>query len=284
MEHHETIRFANRATPAERCGRTAIVVPCYNEAERLPASLLAEAVERHRWLELYLVDDGSRDGTAERLDRLASCHPRRIHVLRLDCNRGKGEAVRQGVLAACASGAEFIGYWDADLATPLDQIPPMRDVLQRLPRVDLVLGSRRPITGRSIRRRRLRRLLGRIFAGATSLVLRLPIYDTQCGAKLFRRTVELERVVAEPFASRWIFDVELLIRWRAMTGPDRAFDETVYEFPLDRWQDVGGSKLRRRDFAVALRDLAHLAWHDRIRPTRGSPSRPATSGSVRRAA
>jgi len=92
------------------------------------------------------------------------------------------------------------------------------------------------------------------------LVLRLAIYDTQCGAKLFRVTPELREVFREPFESRWIFDVEILARLialhRAQGGSP--LDETIYELPLRQWRDVAGSKLTAGDFPRAALELARI--------------------------
>jgi dolichyl-phosphate beta-glucosyltransferase len=93
-----------------------------------------------------------------------------------------------------------------------------------------------------------------------SAVLRLSVYDTQCGAKLFRATPALEAAVAEPFLSRWIFDVELL--GRLMTGAAGApalTEEQVVEEPLLSWRDVPGSKLRPGHAAIAAKDMARIA-------------------------
>jgi hypothetical protein len=108
----------------------------------------------------------------------------------------------------------------------------------------------------------LRHCLGRTFASVASLLLNLPIYDTQCGAKLFRNTPELRRILVPPFCSRWIFDVELLAR--LVAGRRRDADvparDVIYEMPLSRWKDIGGSKLRPNDFVRAFFDLAVIYW------------------------
>jgi hypothetical protein len=113
--------------------------------------------------------------------------------------------------------------------------------------------------GRTIERRAWRHYLGRLFATAASVVLDLPVYDTQCGAKLFRATPLTERIFAEPFVARWVFDVEILARFMAFDprGPDR-IDTALYELPLRQWVDVAGSKVRPIDFAKSARDLAAI--------------------------
>src|SRR5262249_50747242 len=100
----------------------------------------------------------------------------------------------------------------------------------------------------------VRHYLGRVFATAASLVLALPIYDTQCGAKLMRSSPPMRALFALPFCSRWIFDVELLARYLASFGTQRG----LYELPLRRWTDVGDSRVRARDFVRAGVDMAAI--------------------------
>jgi hypothetical protein len=161
----------------------------------------------------------------------------------------------------------MVGYWDADLATPLESIASFVALLRGRPELVLVMGSRVALLGRQIRRRYARHLLGRAFATAASLVLQLPVYDTQCGAKLFRVTPETAALFSQPFRTRWIFDVEILARMVVATrnGASRAAQDSIYEYPLEQWQDVQGSRLKLRDFATAALDLAAIGWRYSLR-------------------
>jgi glycosyltransferase involved in cell wall biosynthesis len=241
---------------------TVVVVPCYNEAARLDLAAFAAFLERSEGVSLLLVDDGSTDGTPRVLEQLRAAHPKRVAVLGLGANVGKAEAVRRGVKLALRRGPALVGYWDADLATPLEAILDFRMVLAQRPEVALVMGSRVALLGRQIRRSWKRHLLGRTFATAASLVLGLTVYDTQCGAKLFRVTRETAALFDRPFRARWIFDVEILARMiaSARTDGERAAADMIYEFPLERWQDVAGSRLKSHDFLVAVMDLAAIRW------------------------
>ncbi len=109
---------------------------------------------------------------------------------------------------------------------------------------------------RRIVRRASRHYFGRVFATAASTVLALPVYDTQCGAKLLRNTPLCRSLFAQPFGSRWIFDVELLARY--LKAKEKAGPLGVYELPLDEWTDVDGSKVRAKDFARAVGEMVAI--------------------------
>jgi glycosyltransferase involved in cell wall biosynthesis len=207
-----------------------------------------------------LVNDGSTDQTLAILRGLEAQNPERFSVLDLEKNFGKASAVRAGILRALDEGAGFVGYWDADLSTPLEEIPRFLEVLEQRLERQIVFGARVQLMGRSIRRRVFRHYLGRVAATAISEILRLPIYDTQCGAKLLRVSPQTRSLFAEAFISRWLFDVELLARLIAAGGAEgraRAFD-AIYELPLEQWHDTGGSKVRALDFVRAMLDLLRI--------------------------
>lgn len=236
--------------------KTTIVVPCYNEAKRLPVAQFREFVGAHD-IHFVLVNDGSRDATSEVLDGLRQTAPDRITVLDQKVNRGKAEAVRRGLSHAIASGSGYVGFWDADLATPLSTIPRFVEILAERPEILMVFGARVKLLGRRVERKAARHYLGRVFATFVSTVLGLAIYDTQCGAKLFRVTPVCGPLFDAPFLSRWIFDVEILARYLREVGAAAAA-ESIYEYPLETWTDVAGSKLEAWDFAVAFFDLIRI--------------------------
>jgi glycosyltransferase involved in cell wall biosynthesis len=238
-----------------------IVIPCYNEEKRLALETFREFIGcTHSRIRFLFVDDGSTDGTGERLEVLRSTCPEAVTIHHLVSNCGKAEAVRQGMLQALGSGAEYLGFWDADLATPLEAIPAFCACLAEHPHFDMVFGARVQLLGRDIQRRPLRHYLGRVFSTAVSLMLRLRVYDTQCGAKLFRASPLLGELFRTPFLSPWLFDVEILARLTQLhhRAGARAPAETVCEYPLTRWRDVRGSKVRTRDFFIAAFDLLRI--------------------------
>jgi glycosyltransferase involved in cell wall biosynthesis len=256
---------------SDETDRIALVVPCYNEEQRLDGSAFVALVDKDPGLSLLFVDDGSTDGTARLHARLAAERPVRIQAYSLAKNQGKGEAVRQGLLHALQGSATVVGYVDADLATPASEIQRLCAILRSREDCDVLLASRIRLMGRFIDRRPLRHYLGRAFATAASWVLRLPVYDTQCGAKLFRRTPSLARALEERFLSRWIFDVELLGRLLAgAPGVDPLVPERVHEEPLQRWTDLRGSKLGTAQMLVAIADLSCVGVDLAKRRRRGS--------------
>lgn len=239
-----------------------VVVPCYNEAARFRSDEFEQFLKEHQYgnIRLLFVNDGSSDGTLAIIESLRAKYPQQVSVLDQQPNRGKAEAVRNGMLRVIASQqATITGFWDADLATPLAQIKDFMDLMMADPALNLVFGARVRLLGRAIHRQPLRHYLGRCFATVVSLLLGLPIYDTQCGAKLFRVTPELTQVLAEPFHSRWIFDVEMLARFLDLyQGNTAPLEREIYEYPLPVWTDVAGSKVKPTDFLRAFAELATI--------------------------
>jgi dolichyl-phosphate beta-glucosyltransferase len=242
----------------------ALVVPCYNEAARLDPEAFLDFLATHPGVRLVMVDDGSVDGTAEVLERMRAAAPAAVRTIRHAPNRGKGEAVRAGILAAIAEHPAVVGFFDADLSTPLRAVDDFLAVLRTRPDVEFILGSRVLLMGRDVRRKAARHYLGRVFATAVSHALDLPVYDTQCGAKMLRVNAATVTLFAAPFRSRWIFDVELIARYlRLPVEPgDPPRRDRLYELVLPAWHDKPGSKLRWYDFARAMVDLGYI-WRAR---------------------
>lgn len=228
-----------------------VVIPCYNEASRLDVRAFETFAEQSD-VNLLLVDDGSRDGTRAILNALEHSHAKNIRIHVLERNVGKAEAVRTGLLEACrfSPPPTYVGFWDADLATPLQDIQAFRQLLDSRPDIEMVFGSRVNLLGRSVHRRLIRHYIGRVFATAAAFALGLGVYDTQCGAKLFRVSEGFVQRLQDPFIGGWIFDVEMIareIRARRGTSLPPA-DQIIYEFPLSTWRDVSGSKIRAMDW------------------------------------
>lgn len=239
-----------------------VVVPCYNEAERLelPAfdALLAAGIG------LIFVDDGSTDTTQTLLEGYTRSRPGAELIVQPE-NRGKGEAVRVGMRDGLERGASVVGYFDADQATPIAEMIRLIALTDTVS-AQVVLASRVRLLGREIERQAIRHYTGRVFATAASLLLQLPVYDTQCGAKCFKRTPALQAALTAPFTSRWAFDVELLLR---LTTDGGLREADLLEVPLQSWCDVGGSKLTTTAMARAAMDILRMS-RGRLRRPQGS--------------
>jgi glycosyltransferase involved in cell wall biosynthesis len=249
-----------------------VVIPCFNEELRLRSADFLAFLDAHPRSALCLVDDGSTDRTLAVLHQLQSTRPDRIIVHAVAPNGGKAEAVRAGVLHVAAPGAwPIIGYWDADLSTPLDEVDRLLAVLRDNPGCQLAMGSRVKRLGSRIDRRVSRHVLGRMFAACASGILGFPVYDSQCGAKLFRRE-SADVFFRDAFLTRWLFDLEMLARLRNAVG--MAAMEMTREVPLGRWEEVGGSKLRLRDMIHVPIELLKIRSYYNNRAARAQSPEP----------
>ena len=260
-------------------GKLALIVPCYNEEKRLPLDQYARFLEAYPESRLCFVDDGSHDGTRRVLEAFCARFPSRAETLALPRNAGKAGAVRAGMLRTLEAAPEvaWLGFWDADLATPLAESQRFLDVLKKYGRIRCVVGSRWPHLGARIERTVTRHVIGRCVSFVIRRYLRFPIFDTQCGAKIFHRD-EAAHCFAEPFISRWLFDVELFKRM--ILHHSREYPaEHIYEMPLVEWRDVAGSKLKFYHGVKIFWDLLRIALFYR-RPSSRKTFRKKNAGAA----
>lgn len=218
-----------------------IVVPCYKEAARLPTEVFLAYARQEPDVHFCFVDDGSPDATRAVLEGMQAQQPDRLEVMGLPRNAGKAGAVRAGMLHCVTGPYEYLGFFDADLATPLDAIGDLVGAIRQRPDLDLVMGSRIKHLGVDIRRSPARHYAGRVIATFISNILKLPVYDSQCGAKLFRRG-SVADLFREPFISPWLFDVELLARLIRRHGRAEILNR-VAEYPLKQWVEQHDSRI-----------------------------------------
>ena len=219
----------------------AIVIPCYNECGRLPFNKFVEYSSKYKDILFLFVNDGSNDDTRSLILKIKELSLGNIHVLSIPRNVGKAESVRKGINYIISNmSIEYVGYWDADLSTPLIEIGRMFDLISNN-NYSMVIGSRIRRMGANIERYFFRHYLGRIFATFASIILKLHIYDSQCGAKLIKSNVA-SHIFKEKFISKWIFDIEIIARIIILFGRESAV-RSIYELPLAQWKYVGGSKL-----------------------------------------
>jgi dolichyl-phosphate beta-glucosyltransferase len=240
--------------------KTIIVIPCYNEAARLQPQYFLRFLNHQPDVELFFVNDGSSDETPTILEHINAKACGKCTLLHLNQNQGKSEAVRFGIIKAFKFQPEYIGYWDADLSTPLESIPVFVQLLENQPELEMVFGARVQLLGKIIERNPLRHYLGRLFATIVSIMLDLKVYDTQCGAKLFRANDAIHRIFDKKFISRWIFDVEIIARWQDLhkklgLPPSQ---KVIFEYPLPVWRHVNDSKVSLQDVVSVIRDLIKI--------------------------
>lgn len=241
----------------------SIVIPAFNERERLPPTLAELAAWREAQpfaVEIVVSDDGSTDGsTGGSIDALEREHPG-VRFVRAPRNMGKGAAVARGMMAAAG---ELLLFSDADLSTPIDEFDAMRSALEA-GGAAIAIGSRGMRESRlEIRQPLWREYSGRIFNLLVKMFSGLPFSDTQCGFKLVRR--EAAREIFPRMTCRgWAFDVEMLVIAREL-GLQTA------ECPV-RWLNAEGSKINLlSDAPVMLRDVIGF----RLAARRGAYRDPA---------
>lgn len=236
--------------------KTGIVIPCYNEAERLNVDSFIDFLKGKQHIDLLFVNDGSTDGTINVLKKLKEANANHIDFLDIEQNCGKAEVVRKGMLKLFGSKQySYIGFWDADLATPLEEV----DYLLRFSESEnkkMILASRLKRLGSSVQRKTSRHIFGRVFSTFASNILKLPVYDSQCGAKLFHSSTE--EIFKEPFITKWIFDVEILARYRNKHGVANTLEDVV-EVPVNAWQEIGGSKLKLKHLLKVPMELIRIS-------------------------
>jgi dolichyl-phosphate beta-glucosyltransferase len=221
-----------RASDGPQSPRLSVIIPAYNEAERLPGYLSevrSELDHSNISAEILVVDDGSTDDTAGYVLSVAQQDPR-VRLLAQPQNRGKGKAIQRGMLEA---RGHYLLFADADGATPF------RDVVHLLEAADagyeIAIGSRRATSAAATRERNgLRALMGQMFYSFVNFLAVPGISDTQCGFKLFRRDCA-RNLFTDMSESGWAFDVEVLYRAQ-LTGYG------IAEVAVD-WHEVDGSKV-----------------------------------------
>jgi len=229
----------------------SVVVPAYNESARLQPTL----VTVHDYLshadlswEIIVVDDGSTDDTPDIVKRAGDLSDR-IRLLQLPRNRGKGCAVRSGVLD---SQGRLVLLTDADLSTPIDELERLRAAL---PGRVAAIGSRALARSRiEVHQGHIREALGRL--GNTFIrMLAVPhVEDTQCGFKLFDGA-RARRLFSLAHVDGWAFDVEILHLCHRFGWP-------IVEVPV-RWAHADGSTIRPAAYVQVLRDVVGIRWHYR---------------------
>jgi glycosyltransferase involved in cell wall biosynthesis len=185
----------------------SIVIPAFNEQARIGATLsrVMECVQERGWqAEVLVVNDGSRDRTAAIVEAAAERYPN-LRLIHNPGNRGKGYAVRNGILQA---RGKIVMFTDADLSAPMEEAERLFAALEN--GADVAIGSRWLDRSRQTLKQPIyRRFFGRCFNWLTRLVMNLPLADTQCGFKAFRSQAA-KAIFIRQRIERWGFDPEIL--------------------------------------------------------------------------
>ncbi|MBT8195732.1 MAG: glycosyltransferase, partial [Bacteroidia bacterium] len=239
--------------------KNGIVIPCYNEADRLDFNNYRQFILNNPDYQLCFVNDGSKDATLKQLNSFKISVGEQVMVHNMPVNGGKAEAVRQGVkLMEKETRVDNIGFLDADLATGFDDYKRLVDHLNQN-NLKMVFGSRKLNKNIKLKRTGFRKFASLIISMIINLITKMDIKDTQCGAKVFSRNI-IKRIFRDSFHSRWLFDVEIFIRIKNYFGSNSVMSQ-VSELGLNSWNEVDGSKITLKDslkFPITLIELTIL--------------------------
>ena len=231
---------------------TIIVIPFFNEENRIAFDKYKSFIQNHPNVALVLVNDGSRDNTLLSLQKIELYNNKNVKIISYTQNQGKANAVKLGFnYAEKHFYYTSIAYLDADLSTSLQECFQISKQLNQ--NVIFAFGSRILKLDSTINRKSYRFLIGRIIATMISRQLKLNVYDTQCGCKVFSKDLASE-IFKEKFISKWLFDVEIFHRLIALYG----LNQVKYigkEIPLNSWVDVDDSKVHFSYFFKLWFDL-----------------------------
>ncbi|MCH3885204.1 response regulator [Tenacibaculum aquimarinum] len=240
----------------QRC--VGVVIPCYNEEERLLSKEFTDFIVKNSGYHLCFVNDGSKDNTLEVLNNLRKGREDFITVYDCEKNGGKAEAVRQGMLfMAKKEDLDYIGFLDADLSTDLTDFDDLVSTIENS-NYKIVSGSRISRMGANITKESARKIISLTINFIIRKILKMDFKDTQCGAKIFHKDV-IEISFADKFVTQWIFDVEIFRRITLHFGLKKA-KEILCEQPLKRWIHADGSKLSMKDSVKIVGQLGQIAW------------------------
>ena len=231
--------------------KSACLIPCYNESARLDISRYKTLISQYKEIDFYLLNDGSTDNTAERLIELSKGH-HNVFVEDYKVNKGKAEVIRASMLSLINSEYDYIGYLDADFATPFEEFDRLLQITKQY-QYDIIFGSRVKLKGWQIERNPIRHWFSRIVLTIVDSLFRLEIYDTQCGCKIFKRSV-ITDCFTDSFVTKWLFDIEVFIRYTRSTK-----SVNIMEIPLVKWKEIKGSKLKLSDFLQVPLNILQLA-------------------------
>jgi dolichyl-phosphate beta-glucosyltransferase len=243
-----------------------IIIPCYNESSRLDLNTFIDFANKHKQVTLCFVNDGSADPTRSTLAEIKNIVHDNVHVFNVEENAGKANAVRQGALFLHnETEVETIGFLDADLSTTFEDYGHLiAELEQSQGKLQVIFGSRNMGGESNIERNPIRKLVSDAIRILIFMITRLRIADTQCGAKVFHRDL-IPMIYATSFFSRWLFDVEILLRLKKKIGKN-SFLSIFLEKPLQTWVHMEGSKLSAKDSILIPWNLIQIWLEYELKP------------------
>ena len=223
----------------------AIIIPCYNEAFRLPYHTFQSFSLSHPEVLLLFVNDGSTDNTLSVLRGLQMKCPANVSIHHIKINVGKAEAVRQGIMYVYnCYNIPLIGFLDADLATNPEEWMFMAKYHDDHHQFAAIVGSRIQRLGANISRDNARSFFSKLISYLIQKLLSVNFQDTQCGAKIFQREL-VPYLFGKKYISSWLFDIEILFRIQQKFGKN-ALQYGVLEYPLLDWHEIGDSRIKMK--------------------------------------
>lgn len=247
-----------------------VVIPCYNEEDRLLSEEFESFVHSNLGYHLCFVNDGSTDNTLQVLNKLSKGKEDYISVYNCEKNGGKAEAVRLGMLHLAKNpDLDYIGFLDADLSTDFKDFDDLVKTIENS-NYKIVSGSRISRMGANITKESARQIISLTINFIIQKILGMNFKDTQCGAKIMVKEV-IDTTFQEKFITRWLFDVEIFMRMKKYYKED--VKSLICEQPLKRWIHADGSKLSMKDSFKIIGQLAHIATHYRGAKKRLKPKK-----------
>lgn len=231
----------------------SIVIPCFNEENRLDISEIKQLFTQKNIANLIFVDDGSTDQTYRILSEIKNDYEDRVLIIYNKENKGKAEAVRQGMLYGLEkTNSKILGFLDADFFIPSEEVFRLISLFEK--NTLFLFGSKYQSKYLTKKRKLYRRFFGEFFSKLVTLMIGIKVYDSQCGIKLFKRSI-VTLLFKKPFITNWTFDVELFFRFKEKNN------QNLKEIPLKKFNEAKESKMKISDFLIVPYELLKIFFY-----------------------
>lgn len=236
---------------------TLIAVPCFNEEERFNQSYWKDICKILSDVNFVFIDDGSLDKTFEVISGMTSLS--NCSVLRNEYNLGKAKSILQSFSRDSAKNYDVVGFIDSDGAFDKNDIEKNVRSCHNLfydQDFEAIFSSRIQLAGRKINRKRVRHYISRVIYTLLNFKLKIPLYDTQSGFKLYKNSAFWRKALNQEPKTRWFLDIELILEFRRQNNRN----PKIWEEPLETWIEVPGSKIKINNYLRVLKDLLVLVF------------------------